>query len=380
MAVAAAKRALLALALVAGMVSVVGAQNAAADVLDYGCSPPLPVAHANCAGWHTTAVTLRWKYDTFLYDPVSGTNCDQQVFSSDTPGTAVTCGIAEVGNPANTYELGLSIKVDTTPPTTTGAAPDRPPDYNGWWNHPVTFAFSGTDATSGIAACDTLTYSGPDGAVASVTGGCRDVAGNSSSLTVPVKYDATPPSVSDADAAPGDASARISWHPSSDVVRTEVARTPGDGNAASTRVFDGSTSNFNDVGLVNGVSYSYRISVFDDAGNSAAATATVVPAPPPASGSQAASAVRASTPPLLRWPSIKRARYYNVQLFRGSHKILSAWPGRARLQLRERWRFHGRRYRLVRGRYQWYVWPGYGPRAARRYGALVRKGTFYYRP
>ena len=83
---------------------------------------------------------------------------------------------------------------------------------------------------------------------------------------------------------------------------------------------------------------------------------------------------------MLNWRRIRGARYYNLQLFRGAHKVLSAWPLASRLQLRKQWRFDGRTYKLTRGRYHWYVWPGYGARAARRYGPLVHKGTFYFRP
>ena len=33
------------------------------------------------------------------------------------------------------------IHVDTTPPTVTDGTPARGPDKNGWYNHPVEFAF-----------------------------------------------------------------------------------------------------------------------------------------------------------------------------------------------------------------------------------------------
>jgi hypothetical protein len=368
-----AKRGLAVLVVGGGMLLGAWGQTASADILDYGCSPPLPADSANCPGWHTTPVTLRWKWDQFLYDVLSG-NCSVQTFSTDI-STQVAC---KVGDASTSVEKTVAVKVDVTAPTVTGATPDRPPDYNGWWNHPVTFTFAGTDATSGISACDAPVYSGPDGAAAAVTGGCRDVAGNASTLTVPLKYDATPPSVTGATATPADAGAKVSWSPSADVVRSEVARTPGETAAPSTRVFDGTTSSFTDVGLVNGTSYSYKITVFDDAGNSAAATTTVVPAPPPRAGPSAST--RATSPPMLRWRPIGGARYYNVQVFRGRYKILSAWPVKARMRMGKSWRFRGKRYQLTRARYRWYVWPGYGPRAARRYGALIRKGTFYYRP
>jgi hypothetical protein len=165
------------------------------------------------------------------------------------------------------------------------------------------------------------------------------------------------------------------------VVRSEVGRAPGETAAPWTRVFGGTTSSFTDVGLLNGTSYSYRITAFDDAGNSTAATVTAVPSAPPAPTKRAAgAALRAKAPPRLGWRPITGAGYYNLQLFRGRHKILSAWPVHSHMQLRKSWRFLSRRYHLTRARYRWYVWPGYGPRAARRYGRLIRKGTFYYRP
>ena len=89
-----------------------------------------------------------------------------------------------------------------------------------------------------------------------------------------------------------------------------------------------------------------------------------------------APGAKVSKPPLLRWKSIKGARYYNVQLFRGKHKLLSSWPTKAHLQLRSSWTYRGRRHRLAAGRYRWYVWPGYGPRNRRHYGKLLGRRTF----
>jgi hypothetical protein len=66
-----------------------------------------------------------------------------------------------------------------------------------------------------------------------------------------------------------------------------------------------------------------------------------------------------------------------VQLFRGKHKILSAWPAVRHLRLHRTWRFHGRRRHLKAGHYRWFVWPGFGARAAHRYGPLVAHLGFY---
>jgi HYR domain len=83
-----------------------------------------------------------------------------------------------------------------------------------------------------------------------------------------------------------------------------------------------------------------------------------------------------STAPLLSWPRTPRATYYNVQIFRGGHQILSAWPSRPRFQLRDAWTHHGQRMLLSPGTYVWFVWPGFGDLARAQYGALLGRSTF----
>ena len=79
--------------------------------------------------------------------------------------------------------------------------------------------------------------------------------------------------------------------------------------------------------------------------------------------------------PTLTWRARPKVKYYNLQLFRNGRKILSAWPTVAHYTLEPSWRYHGQTYKLTAGRYRWYVWPGYGPRAAHRYGRLLAKGA-----
>ena len=73
---------------------------------------------------------------------------------------------------------------------------------------------------------------------------------------------------------------------------------------------------------------------------------------------------------------MRRAGYYNVQLYRKGRKILSAWPQSARYQIERRWRYAGQAQRLSPGRYVWYVWPGYGDRSQANYGDLVGRRAF----
>jgi hypothetical protein len=85
---------------------------------------------------------------------------------------------------------------------------------------------------------------------------------------------------------------------------------------------------------------------------------------------------RVTRPPVLVWRRVTRARYYNVQLYRGRRKVLTAWPTRTRLQLQTQWKNLGRKERLLPGSYRWYVWPGYGAPSARRYGQMLGQSTF----
>jgi hypothetical protein len=88
------------------------------------------------------------------------------------------------------------------------------------------------------------------------------------------------------------------------------------------------------------------------------------------------SGARVAGAPLLVWRPVARASYYNVQLFRGKTKVLSAWPTRARFRLRPRWTYLGRQQRLAPGTYRWLVWPRLGRGAKGRYGSLLGQSTF----
>jgi hypothetical protein len=136
------------------------------------------------------------------------------------------------------------------------------------------------------------------------------------------------------------------------------------------------------TGLRRGA-HSFEVRAIDAAGNVEVAAALhrwTIAAPRRAKATSALLTPRAgariSSPPLLAWRRVARASYYNVQLYRGGVKVLSAWPVRPRLKLRSRWTYLGRQRRLSPGVYRWYVWPGYGRAAANRYGRLLGQSTF----
>jgi hypothetical protein len=339
--------------------------------LSYNCySPPQSATPRNCYQWNTSPVLLSWSYDPGRAQPVPSDSCRPQTIGIDTAGLRVSCEIQD-GQDMSTTKKTAVIRMDATGPTITAAAPARPPDYDGWWNHPVAFAFQGSDPMSGIAACSNTAYSGPDSAVAQVTGTCGDVAGNSSARSFSVKYDASPPTLSRLTPAPRVGRIALGWSPSPDAVRADVSRSPGSAGVARSVVYSGPAKAFTDTSVTIGVTYAYSVTVYDAAGNSASMTVKARP-----SGLEPATGAKFRKPPLLRWEKERGARYYNVQLFRGSTKLLSAWPTRTQLQLRRSWTYGGQRHRLVRGRYRWYVWPGLGSRADHRYGALIGHASF----
>ena len=263
-----------------------------------------------------------------------------------------------------------TIRVDRTSPSITGPGFGRPPDRNDWFNHPVAFHFIGNDATSGVESCTGGTYGGPDGIGVSVSGSCRDVAGNVRSGTFTLNYDSRPPPQPTVSVLPGNHRVAIAWSPAQ--TEAELVRV---GKASSQAVlYRGATNNFTDRQLRNGRRYRYVVTLIDQAGNRSSAATSAVPTDSPlllpANGAHLRSA------PMLAWKRVKHARYYNAQLLLGNRKVLSRWPRKTRLQLHERWRFQGRLHRLVRGHYCWYVWPGFGPRAKRNYGHQLGKSCF----
>jgi hypothetical protein len=316
----------------------------------------------DCSGWFNSSVRLDW----IVTDgsPVSG--CLDVTLTTDTTGTKRDC-VASDGT--DTIERTVTIKLDQTAPVISDAVPDRPPDHAGWYTRPVTFSASGSDATSGLHSCDKVTYGGPDNGAASIVATCRDVVGHVATRAFPLRYDATPPDPSGATAEAGDRLVRIRWPAAA---TANVTRTPGVDGEASTALApaaDGMT----DVRVTNGVTYRYVLTLADEAGNAASKELVVTPGPQLLTPVKRAAL---AAPPVLRWTSVRGARYYNVQLFRGGRKILSAWPRRPELRLKERWRFRGRRYRLIDGKYRWYVWPGKGPISARRYGPRIGARSF----
>lgn len=92
--------------------------------------------------------------------------------------------------------------VDDDPPTIT-ASIDPQPNAAGWHNTDPTVTFTCTGATSGIASCTAPVTVTTEGAGQVINGTATDIAGNSSSTSVTVNIDKTPPVITVTDPADG---------------------------------------------------------------------------------------------------------------------------------------------------------------------------------
>jgi len=315
---------------------------------------PTPSRGPDSDGWYNHGVDVAFKGS----DATSGIDsCTSGTYSGpDSASTNVsgTCRDA-AGNAA---AASFALRYDATAPTATGSAADRAPDVGGWYNHPVVVTFAGADATSGIAACDSVTYSKPDDPNASVAGRCRDAAGNVSAPgSLGLKYDATPPKLTDLAATAANQVVSLTWKDSKDIAHLAIQR-------GTATIYDGrAVSSFADKRVRNGTRYAYTLTATDAAGNRAKAKIVAEPAAALIAPRQEAHVKGVVT---LRWRAVPKASYYNVQLWRKGAKVLTTWPSVPVLRVPH----------LQAGRYVWHVWPGFGARRLHHFGSLIGTSSF----
>jgi hypothetical protein len=156
--------------------------------------------------------------------------------------------------------------------------------------------------------------------------------------------------------------------------RVVLLRSTREKQEPALEVYRGSGSSYVDTKFRNGIYHRYRIVSFDRAGNTSPPVDVVVDAAAlllaPRDGARVHKA------PALRWRTAPYAGFYNVQLFRNGTKVLSAWPRSPELKLSSSWTYRSKKHQLARGRYLWFVWPGFGSFAQGRYGSLLGRGSF----
>jgi hypothetical protein len=338
--------------------------------IDYDGTGPQVAATASrgpdANGWYNHTLTV----DFTGSDAVSGLEscAPPENYSGPDSGMAVVGGIC-LDQAGNAGVASYALQYDATAPQVTAASPARVPDSNGWYNQPLDVTFQGTDATSAIEACTQAHYPGPDAAATSVSGFCRDRAGNrSSDSSFALRYDSTAPSLTGVTAKAGDRKTVLTWTASPDTTFVEIRR-------AETLVYRGHDQSFTDGRLKNGTRYRYTLTGYDEAHNAAKATAATTPTAPLVSPPAGANV---TAPPRLAWIRDPKATHYNVQVWRKA-RIFSSWPKGTSIRLKRSWTYEGRRYHLAPGKYRWYVWPGYGKLTSKKFGPLLGSSTFVVR-
>jgi fibronectin type 3 domain-containing protein len=173
-----------------------------------------------------------------------------------------------------------------------------------------------------------------------------------------------------------DRSVTLSWKFSGDrdADHVVVYRSLPDGRGAAA-IASTKVTQFTDRGLKNGRTYRYVIVEYDRAGNRSAGVAVIaVPRAPSLVRPPLGATVHGA--PVLQWIQASSATYYNVQLFRDGQKVFTSWPTQNRLALPHSWVIADIKVELRPGHYAWFVWPGYGRLADKRYGNLLGRSTF----
>jgi hypothetical protein len=143
----------------------------------------------NGNGWNNSNVTV-----TFTCTPGSNPiqTCPAPIVVSTEGKNQVIAGtVTDTGG--QTASASVTVSLDKTPPTIT-ATPSPAPNANGWNNTSVTVSFKTSDALSGVDTCDPPVTVTAEGTTV-VTGTVKDKAGNTSTVSITVKIDKTPPTI-----------------------------------------------------------------------------------------------------------------------------------------------------------------------------------------
>jgi hypothetical protein len=183
----------------------------------------------------------------------------------------------------------------------------------------------------------------------------------------------------------GDRSVKLTYQIPTGIDYVVIARSAGEG--AGQVMYTGNATTYTDRGLTNGIEYRYVVASTDEAGNRSAGVAIVVVPRKNLLRIPRDGARLTKVPKQFTWTRVPRASYYNFQLYSGgtllfqstaasTKKILSAFPTKPLYRFKSPWKWQGRKYKMAKGVYTWYVWPGYGARANVRYGPLIGAATF----
>ena len=314
--------------------------------------------------------------------------------------TAVNCTATDTRSNKRQATFNVTVS-DTTPPNLIVPAArsvyaTTPTGVPNTVSGVVSF-LSAASATDIVDASPVITNNAPSFLPVgnlTITFGARDFSGNATYkdvnlIILPQPPAGTPPLVippkptipaqpTNVRITPLDGAVRIQWNAGGRQVM--VTRSSSSNRSLSAIgdervVYTGNGSSYTDRGLENGIEYRYVVMAVDAAGNHSVGVAGVV-VPRRNLLKSPKDGARLRKAPKLIWARDAEAQYYNAQLLLNGKKILSVWPVRPTYTLKKNWKYLGRKYTLMPGLYTWYVFPGYGARAAVHYGNLMGFRTF----
>jgi hypothetical protein len=217
----------------------------------------------NADDWNNSDVTVHFD----AKDDDAGSGVDATTLTKDVVVSTETAGQLVKGSATDTAgNVGtdsVTVKLDKTKPTITGAITSGTKGNNGWYVGPVTVTFTCADALSGVATCpdpQVLSANGANTATASAT----DKAGNAATASVGgISIDQEKPTLTTADVNVAGGSYTLGSVPAA----TCTASDSFSGVASCTVTVSGGTSN--PVGT-----FAWTATATDKAGNTTTVTGT----------------------------------------------------------------------------------------------------------
>jgi hypothetical protein len=153
-----------------------------------------PDRPADSNGWYNQLVNIVFTGVDALSEVAS---CSASIPYNGPDGTSILAGSGtctdKAGNTSGIVQAN-PFNYDGTGPSFT-IVPARSADHISWYNKPLSFDITNfADNLSGTDTCASIpNYSGPDGAAVSINGSCTDRAGNTTTNSININYDATAP-------------------------------------------------------------------------------------------------------------------------------------------------------------------------------------------
>ncbi len=142
-------------------------------------------------GWNNTSVTVSFSCSDILSGLAAGSLPANTVLSTEAANQQVSGTCLDLAGNAASAAVS-NINIDKTPPVLAAVIAPQP-NSNHWNNSDVTVVFNATDSLSGVASVSNPITVQAEGAGQLLTGNASDLAGNMTSVTLPVNLDKTPP-------------------------------------------------------------------------------------------------------------------------------------------------------------------------------------------